>query len=188
MSKMKRLSTADQALLRMGSIAHGKALAAAIAPLDQVAHALEAKWGCDRLPRLVTPELAARFGQAADKLDAAIHDNDLEAITHRAQVMIRGWQALDQAATEAGHTPMPPNTWSMTWHGKPYTVALNPRDADAVARHSDHPETVVTLPELLLAWSQWQPAAFAEAAKAAFPGATVQPAQKVTVPDDEIPF
>jgi len=188
MSKVKRIGAVDHALLKLGSFNSGQAAAAATGPLDKVAAEMEAKWGSARLPRLVPTEMAAKFGQAAEKLDQAIRDNDLEAITHRAQVLIRGWQTLDRTATEAGHTPKPPNTWSLTYNGKPYTIALDRADADAVARHSEHPETVLTLPELLLAWSQWEPSAFTETVKANFPGATVQPAQKVTVPDDEIPF
>lgn len=190
MSQMKRISTADQAHLNNETWMRGRDTAATLAPLDKMAADMEAKWGCNRLPRLVPIDLASKFGSAAQKLDEAIREGDHAAILHRAQVLHRGWQALDKAATEAGHSTNPPNTWSATWEGKPYTIVLDPADHDAAARHSEHPDTVVTLPELLLAWSQWQPAAFAEATKAAFPGATVQRSSKSAFADldDDIPF
>lgn len=188
MSQVKRISTSDRALLNLDAYGPGQAAAAALAPLDKVASDMEAKWGAARLPRLVPTDMATKFGQAAEKLDQAIRENDVHAISHRAQVMIRGWQALDATAAAAGHSPMPAGTWSLTWGGKPYTVVLDRAEADAVARYSDHPGTVVTLPELLLAWSQWAPSEFTENIKAAFPGATVQPRQKERIPDDEIPF
>lgn len=185
---VKRISTADHAILQLDSYGPKPATACALAPLDKVAAEMEAKWGAGRLPRLVPTDMATKFGQAAEKLNQAIRSNDPETISHRAQVMIRGWQALDAYAEATGQSTMPRGTWSLTWEGKPYTVVLDRADADAAARHSGHPETVLTIQELLLAWSQWAPSQMTETIKGAFPGATVQKTQKGRIIDDEIPF
>lgn len=189
MGHTKRISTQDKVWLQP-EWSTSKAVAAALSPLDQVAAKMEGKWGCDRLPRLVTTDLAARFGTAADKLDQAIRSNDVDEIRKRADIMIRGWQALDQAATEAGHTPMPPETWSIPFEKKTYTVVLNRRDHDAVSRLAPEPDHVITIDELLLAWSQWAPSGFVEKTKAAFPGSEARRSRSGGIKDmdDDIPF
>lgn len=189
MGQTKRISTQNQTWLEP-EWSTSKAVAAALSPLDQVAAKMEGKWGCDRLPRLVTTELATRFGTAAEKLDHAIRANNVDEIRKRAEIMIRGWQALDQAATEAGHSSMPPETWSVPFEGKTYTVVLHRRDHDIVSRLSPPPAIVVTVNELLLAWSQWAPARFVEKTKAAFPGSEARRSRSGGFKDldDEIPF
>ncbi len=56
---------------------------------------MEIKWGCDRLPGLVAPQTAAKFGSAKAKLDAAIELNVAADVARTASVMLRGWAALD---------------------------------------------------------------------------------------------
>jgi len=167
----------------------GKEVRTTLKPLDLVASRMEAKWGCGRLPRLVTPELAARFASAQKKLDDAIHARDLDAIAKRADVMIRGWKALDTAAEEAGHETMPRETWSLKYEGLDYTVVLDRADLDKVARMSMSPDRVVTLNELLLAWKEWKATPVVGAVKAHFPGAEAQRVKGgVAELDDDIPF
>ena len=189
MGQTKRISTQNQTWLEP-EWSTSKAVAAALSPLDQVAAKMEGKWGCDRLPRLVTTELATRFGTAAEKLDHAIRANNVDEIRKRAEIMIRGWEALDQAATEAGHSSMPPEAWSVPFEGKTYAIVLNRRDHDIVSRLSPPPAIVVTVNELLLAWSQWAPARFVEKTKAAFPGSEARRSRSGGFKDldDEIPF
>lgn len=83
----------------------------ALRPLDAAASRMEEKWGVDRLPDLVTPETASRFGMAKAKLDAALEADDVAAVVHRASVMMRGWDALDVEATAAGHQPVDVVAW-----------------------------------------------------------------------------
>ena len=86
----------------------------AILPLDRAASEMELKWGCERLPSLVSPETAARFGSAKAKLDAAILANDPQEVARRATVMIKGWAKMDLEATEMGHEALSPDIWSHT--------------------------------------------------------------------------
>ena len=52
----------------------------ALLPLDRAASKMELKWGCERLPSLVSPATAALFGSAKAKLDAAIQANDPQEV------------------------------------------------------------------------------------------------------------
>jgi hypothetical protein len=83
----------------------------AIKPLDKMATDMELKWGCDRLPSLVSPAMAAKFGSAKAKLDQAIELNGPAEVVHAVGVMLRGWAALDAEATKAGHKPLPGTVW-----------------------------------------------------------------------------
>lgn len=159
----------------------------ALEPLDRVAVEMEGKWGVGRLPRLVTPDMAAKFASARQKLDEAIRANDLDAVVAKASVMIRGWKALDQAATEAGHKTHPEAVWSKLHRGTTYTIVLDRADVSKVAKDSKHPATVVTLDELLVVWDDFQGRRVIEETKTLFPGATVEKAG-ITEMDDDIPW
>ena len=169
-----------------------KAIEEALKPLDRVAAEMEGKWGCARLPSLVSPELAAKFGAAAQKLDEAINHNDVEQVPHKAAVMIRGWGALDEAARAAGASQMPENTWSLVYENKRYTVVLNRADVDGVARNEDKtkPAIIVTLNELLMCYEEFRGSKTVSVLKEMFPGAEMTKIRKVTEEelDDEIPF
>jgi hypothetical protein len=87
------------------------AIDGALRPLDEVASSLEVKWGRDRLIALVSPETASKFKTAKAKLDAAIAYNNPTDVIKRVNIMIRGWQALEKEATQAGHKAFPPDVW-----------------------------------------------------------------------------
>lgn len=159
----------------------------ALEPLDRVAVEMEGKWGVGRLPRLVTPEMAAKFSSAREKLDEAIRANDLAAVVAKASVLIRGWQALDQAATDGGHKTYPEAVWSKLHRGTKYTIVLDRADVSKVAKDSKHPATVVTLDELLVVWDDFQGRRVIEETKTLFPGATVEKAG-IKEMDDDIPW
>lgn len=165
-----------------------EAVSEALKPLDRVAVEMEAKWGAGRLQRLVTPDLAARFGSAQDKLNAAIRSNDAETVSQRAGVLIRGWQTLDKAATEAGCEALPLRTVGVTLEGREYVICWDRGDVHKVAVMSDAPENVVTVHELLTAWRAMRDRVNGvDAAKRAFPGAEVV---RAALPSrgDEVPF
>lgn len=160
----------------------------ALKPLDRIAVEMEAKWGAGRLPRLVSPELAARFGSAQDKLNAAIRLNDAEAVAQRAAVLIRGWQALDKAAHESGGQTVPLRSVGIKWEGRSFIICWDRGDVDKVAAMNDAPENVLTVHELLTAWKAMRDRVSGiDAAKRAFPGAEVV---RAALPPggDDVPF
>ena len=65
----------------------GVSIDAALATVDEVAHAMERKWGIGRLERLVEPDLAAKFVSAQEKLNKAIETNDVAQVVKRAETL-----------------------------------------------------------------------------------------------------
>jgi len=77
--------------------------------LDNIASAMERKWGVNRLPLMVSPATAERFAHFRDKLNTAIQENHPQSdIDAAAGIVARGWHALDREATERGAYPLPP--------------------------------------------------------------------------------
>lgn len=78
----------------------------ALEHLDEVATQCERRWGVDRLPRLVSIDLAERFYRQLDKLNAAILEEatggSMANVEHEAGRMGNAWRALDAAAEAAG--------------------------------------------------------------------------------------
>ena len=103
----------------------------ALLPLDRAASEMEMKWGCERLPSLVSPETASLFGSAKAKLDAAIQVNDPQEVVRRAAVMIKGWAKMDAEATERGHRALSPDIWCHTT-STGFKVAIARSNADAI--------------------------------------------------------
>ena len=102
----------------------------AIMPVDKIASDMELRWGCDRLPGLVSPATAVKFGSAKAKLDDAILSNDPEAVAKRATVMVKGWKALDKEARN-NHAPFVPSIWHHTTD-KGFKFAIAQGNADAI--------------------------------------------------------
>ncbi len=75
----------------------------AVASFDRVASEAERKWGYDRLPELVSPDLAAKYGGAIAYLNEAIRENDPTKAAAAASNCIKGIQAIEAEAAAAGH-------------------------------------------------------------------------------------
>lgn len=78
-------------------------LDALIRRLDLVAHEMETSWGRGVLHGLCTPETSARFMRVKLALDDAIAGGDYDTVKAKSESLIRGWQALEKEAIEAGH-------------------------------------------------------------------------------------
>lgn len=158
----------------------------ALRPLDKIAADVERRWGASRILTLVPTEIAARFGLARDKLNAAIKEGDPEQVKLRAEVMVRGWKALEQAAVESGHTPAPSDVWSVNYEGRTYVITARREDVEPVGQYGDTGAIVMSVHELLLAFTMLRERQAIEAAKVAWPGATVSRFAKEI--GDDIPF
>jgi hypothetical protein len=144
---------------------------AAIDRLDEIAHAMERKWGVDRLPKLVDASLASRFRAQGEKLNEALRSERPDAIAAQASAMERAWQALDAAAIATGAEPLAPTVWetALPSTGEVIAVVRTAEEASAIAR--DRSGAVYTLAEVAVALD-----AFGDqvrAVKATFPGASV---------------
>ena len=180
------------------SEAHGDSVADAIhhalLPLDRAASEMEMKWGCERLPSLVSPETASLFGSAKAKLDAAIQANDPQEVVRRAAVMIKGWSKMDAEATEMGHEAMSPDIWSHTTStGFKVSVARSNADAIKSIRTNDRLEgvAVYSLDEIarILEAESYR---LLDTVKKTWPEAKVTKTRKKRAPaplfDDGVPF
>ena len=162
-------------------------------PLDEVAHKMEMKWGIDRLEKLVTPDLAAKFGVAKAHLDKAIDDNDPAMVVQKASALIRGWHALDQYATSQGAPIISEVAAAAVWNwrdpvsGEAFAIAVDEASARTVGSELD--VTVYTLDEIarILAHERMK---VVNMAKKVFPNSRVKKVTNTrnTPLNDSIPF
>lgn len=163
---------------------------------DEVAAAVERRWGVGRLELLVSPELRIKWRRQQDRLTSAIESGDEEQIRLACQATIRGYAALEREAEARGHDPLQVTQWEAeTRDGPPLVIVRTQAEAHAATRRANHEGRKVqvwTVEEIgrvihhLTAVSD---------IKAAFPGAEVIPMRrKGRGPqndpglDDEIPF
>ena len=164
--------------------------------LDETVAQLERKWGVDRLPRLVSPETAARFKHWQDKLNVAIEHGGGN-VAELASIVERGWKAMDAEATAAGHEPMAPAYAEAEWApGRLFAVAHDDAHRQTLIarnKHEGRDVSVFTVADLArLVHSIPDVARILEL----FPGAYIaaQPAafrpgkRKADLGHDEIPF
>jgi len=152
----------------------------AVDQLDQIAHAMERKWGADRLPKLVDPALAARFHAQAEKLNEALRSDRPDAVVMQATAMQRAWNALDQAATTSGKQPLSLTVWetAIPSTGEVIAIVRTAEEASAIARERNG--AVYTLAEVAVAID-----AFGDqvrAVKTTFPGAAVTAVRPASLP------
>lgn len=107
----------------------------AIGRVDEVAVSMERKWGVDRLPRLVSQQMAEAFHRQAQKFNDAIWNQTPADVVEQAQRMINAWTALDQDAVAAGKPVLAPTTWEtpVTIDDKVGVLAVVPTQAEALA-------------------------------------------------------
>lgn len=182
MAKLKAIIAGDTTVRPLGderswARTHGTYIAgrAYIDGADETAAEMEARWGCDRLRLLVSPELREKFDRQRYLLNQAIWHGELEAVRREAGRMVNAWLALDRAATAAGKQPLDPQVWEVTL-ADGSVAAIVPDTASAHRVVSDGRKLAVyTLDEIGRMLSHWQQA---NIAKLVFPGAEVTAVRK----------
>ena len=135
---------------------------------------MERKWGIGRLRLLVGDDLRRRFDSQAQKFNRAVHAYDPEAVEAAGPAMVRGWRALDEAATQAGAQPVSPEVWeTVTDDGEVIAICRSNAEAAAVTREN-RAMRVYTVDEVGRLLSGLD---LLHAAKEVFPGATVTAAR-----------
>ena len=140
----------------------------AVAPFDRAARAMEQKWGYDRLPELVSPELAAKYGAAVGHLNDCIAENDPDKTAAAAANCVKGLAAMDAAAT-AANAPLPGTLAEYDLDGFAFGIIEDAAHQVAIQRDG---VKLFTLREIAIAL-QAQYGEQVSAVKAAFPKATV---------------
>lgn len=164
----------------------------AAAPFDRVAGEMAAIWGIDRLPSLVSPETAAKYGRAAAYLNECLNEGDAAKVASAAANCVKGMQAMDAEARRLGHTPAPPDAW--VWaEGSTRFVVIRDESRWPQAEAAHPGLRIVTLRQVANALELYDKAMPAiEKVQAAFPGATVTAIRERTALeeelDDQLPF
>ena len=163
----------------------------ALAPFDRAAREMDAKWGIDTLVELVSAETAAKYGSAMAKLNAAIDEDDPAVVAARAQVCIRGMDAMDAEATAAGAQRASTDVWEVELDdGQRYGVMKDGRSWQAIK--AQRPDlTLVTLREVACALEMWRGSVaggFERSIKESFGKGSEVVAFRKKATDDEIPF
>lgn len=154
----------------------------ALAPFDRLATEMEDKWGIDRLPSLVSPATAEKYGSAIAKLNEAIRADDPEAVKLRSEVCMRGLGVMDAEATAAGAQPLDGECWEYDLEGFKFFLVKDPCQWRAVRdRHGDD-AVVFSLREVAVALRAHCRQAPIEELKEIFPGAQVT--KLPPLPDD----
>ena len=100
----------------------------ALAPFDRLSREMEFKWGIDKLPELVSPATAEKFGITIGNLNAALEANIPADVVACAESGIRGLQYMDAEATAAGHKPHDADWWEYELPGEdggePFRIAV----------------------------------------------------------------
>ena len=123
----------DDRILHKGATANEIKADLALAPFDAAVREMDRKWGVDRLPELVSPETAQRFGSAMAKLNAAIDADDPEECLTRAKVVMRGFEAMDAEAEAAGAPKASPHVIEAEIDGWRFGILPDPQHWPAVA-------------------------------------------------------
>lgn len=151
--------------------------------LDRVAHRIETAWGtAERLCLAAGPELAAKFNQQLERLNAALAAGNEAGISAAAGGMRRAWIALDAAARGTGQLP-PGEAVFVGMHPDGYKVALYQPGASL----SDLPEGALRVHVDMAI--QHLPAIVLETFKAfGSPGAEGHRVRELPGGGDDIPF
>ena len=93
-------------------------MAEIIATVDHHARALNRRWGFNRLPHIVPIEHTERFIRQKHKWELACFEctgdprpEALDRVRRHGEAMLRAYDALEQLAQAAGHSPVPPDAW-----------------------------------------------------------------------------
>jgi hypothetical protein len=187
-AKHARRQRRGDRLITPGASQQEVAVDHAVAPFDRLSLEMERKWGVDKLVEKVSPQTAAKFGSAMAKLNAAITADDPDEVAARAAVCIRGLQAMDREATEAGFQPVPDGYWIYNHDGEEMIFAQDNRDWRAIeARHPG--VRIWSCREIALALQHYGESVVA--AKDAFPAAKVVSIRRTDWKkelEDEIPW
>lgn len=142
-----------------------------LGPFDQAVREMDRKWGVDRLPEIVAPESAAKWGKAMAGLNDAINSEDSDKVKFWVEVCLRGLKAMDDEAIKSGHPISDPMIWEYQYEGQTYGIIEDGRHWPAA--YAKRPGLVIfTMREAAIALHAHRNG-LVEAVKLAFPGAEI---------------
>lgn len=154
----------------------------ALAPFDRAARDMDQKWGIDRLPELVSPTMAAKYGEAIGYLNECIAKEDAALIADAATNCIRGMAAMDAEAIANGHQPATGEHWEYELRDEDevFRFAIMKDDREWPALKAARPDLLIfTMHEAAVALRGLSRKVALESVKQHFPGAQVQNAPQL---------
>ena len=161
----------------------------ALGPVDQMANQMDQKWGIDRLPELVSVELAQKYGRQMSMMNEAVADNDVERTRKKAEQVIKGMVAMDAEAERLGAQRASDEVWEVDVDGELFGVMRDGRAWKEIKAQRPELE-LLTLREVALAYKWFRENRLGElekAVKQSFPGAEMTDLKGKAF-DDPIPF
>ena len=164
-----------------------------LAQVDQVVDDIETKWGYGRLKTLTDFDLLEKWQAQREKMNKAFEVGKITDIRVHGPAMIKAWQALDRAATEAGHKPLDP-FWLETKlpDGKVVAVAKCDAGAKEAKKNADGRDVIVyNIKDAAVMIASYWDRKTDETIKAVqqhFPGARITAVRQKDPLDDELPF
>lgn len=173
--KRNRPRKGDQ-LITPGADRHDIACDHALSPFNALANEMEQKWGIDRLPELVSPETASRYGYAIADLNAAYDSQDTAAVVATSGNCIKGLRVMDAEARALGANPATGDFWEyeLTGDGAPFRFAVMRDSYEWQTAKDKRPDLrFFTMREVGNALKAYCDAFPIDAVKDAFPGAEI---------------
>lgn len=167
----------------------------AIAPLDRMAIEYDRKWGIDRLPEIVSPETAQRYGAAMAHLNECIEASDPATVQAAAENCMRGLQAMDAEATASKKPTATGEFWEyeLTGHdgNPPFKFAIMADPHEWQTSQASRPDLrFFTMREVAIALQAHANSPLIDAVKKNFPASEVVSIRPGRIPPggDPIPF
>ena len=161
----------------------------AVAPVDRLVTEMDRKWGVDRLPELVSVEMAQKYGRQVGMMNEAVADNDVERTQKKAEQVIKGMIAMDAEAERMGAHKASSDVWEVEVDGELFGIMKDGRAWKQIKEQRPELE-LLTLREVALAYRWFRENWMGElekAAKQSFPGAEMIDIKGKTF-DDPIPW
>lgn len=148
------------------------------APFDRAEKQMDAAWGVNQLPGLVSPDMAGKYGMSVGTLNEAIEAQDAELVEKWVGVCIRGLRAMEAQAIELGHKKITGQFVEIQIDAYDHLpsvsigILLDPDHREAA--QSRRPDlTFITPREAALAYQIKLATPMVSAVKEHFPGATI---------------
>lgn len=149
----------------------------AVAPFDRAANEMDQKWGIDRLPELVSPALAAKYGEALAHLNECIAAEDPAKVADAASNCTRGMAAMEAEAIANGYQPATGTHWEYELRDddEVFRFAIIKDDREWPALKAARPDLLIfTMHEAAVALRGLSKKIALESIKSHFPGAKIQ--------------
>lgn len=117
-----------------------------VAPLDRAATEMDIKWGIDRLPELVSVEMATRYGAAMAHLNDCIQKELPAETAAAAQNCIRGLHAMNAEAEQLGREKATGALFEYqldTGEGEPFKFGIFADDREWQTAKAKRPDLVL---------------------------------------------